>query len=158
MRATPSFRLRIRRATRVTGLGLALAALAGCASSVSLDEPLEGTPWRLVQLDGQPVATGANPQAEPRLQFDAGGQRMSGSGGCNAISGSYRRSGNALRIGPVASTRRACAAPGFNALESRFMAVLEATASYQVRGAQLTLLDTRSMPLAVLELGLRNNP
>ena len=137
-----------------------LATLTGCAGSVSLDEPLEGTPWRLVQIDGQSVSgsSGGNAQTDPRVQFDAGAQRMTGSGGCNAISGTYRRSGSVLRIGPVMSTRRACADAGFNALETRFVAVLEATAGYNVKGTQLTLLDTRSLPLAVLELGLREKP
>ena len=87
---------------------------------------------RLVQIDGQSVAGAANPQAEPRVQFDGGTQRMSGSGGCNAISGNYRRSGSVLRIGPVMSTRRACADPGLNALETRFVAVLESTAGFNV--------------------------
>ena len=140
---------------RIGAAAIALVSLGGCAGSVSLDEPLEGTPWRLVQIDGQSVAGAANPQAEPRVQFDAGTQRMSGSGGCNAISGNYRRSGSVLRIGPVMSTRRACADAGFNALETRFVAVLENTSGYNIRGAQLTLMDARSMPLAVLELGLR---
>ena len=140
---------------RIGAAALVLASLGGCAGSVSLDEPLEGTPWRLAQIDGRSVAAGANPQAEPRVQFDAGAQRMSGSGGCNAISGNYRRSGSVLRIGPVMSTRRACTDPGLNALETRFVAVLESTAGFNVKGTQLTLLDTRSMPLAVLELGLR---
>ena len=147
--------MRTRILRRMGAVAIALASLGGCAGSVSLDEPLEGTPWRLVQIDGQSVAGAANPQAEPRVQFDGGTQRMSGSGGCNAISGNYRRSGSVLRIGPVMSTRRACADAGFNALETRFVAVLENTSGYNIRGAQLTLMDARSMPLAVLELGLR---
>ncbi|RZI73763.1 MAG: META domain-containing protein [Variovorax sp.] len=147
--------MRTRIIRRIGAAAIALVSLGGCAGSVSLDEPLEGTPWRLVQIDGQSVSGGANPQAEPRVQFDAGTQRMSGSGGCNAISGNYRRSGSVLRIGPVMSTRRACADAGFNALEARFVSVLESTSGYNIRGAQLTLMDARSMPLAVLEPGLR---
>lgn len=140
-------------------LAFALACLAGCAASVSLDEPLEGTPWRLVQIDGQSVGSaGANAEVEPRIRFDSGAQRMAGSGGCNAISGNYRRSGSVLRIGPVMSTRRACADPGLQALETRFVAVLENTAGYNLKGTQLTLLDARSLPLAVLEPGLRAAP
>lgn len=158
MRATARPRPWIRSAARLAGLGMALAALAGCAGSVSLDEPIEGTPWRLVQLDGRPIPAGVYGADEPRLLFDASAQRMSGSGGCNQISGNYRRSGSVLRIGPVISTRRACAEAGLNAAESRFIAVLEATAGFDVKGAQLTLLDQRSMPIAVLELGLRQQP
>ncbi|MEJ8821777.1 META domain-containing protein [Variovorax humicola] len=133
---------------------VALAALAACAS-VSLDEPLEGTPWRLVQLDGQQVMAGAEPAATPRIQFDGKSQRVSGTSGCNNLSGGYRITGKALRIGPLASTRKACIDASRNALETRFLAVLDTTAGYTVSGGQLTLLDGRSMPLAVLELGLR---
>lgn len=148
----------IRSWTRIATLGAVLAVLAGCAASVSLDEPLEGTPWRLVQLDGQAVMVAADPQAVPRIQFDASGQRMTGSGGCNRLSSSFRRNGRVLRIGPVVSTRMACPDPGRSAIEGRFVAVLEATAGFDVKGAQLTLLDARSLPLAVLELGLRETP
>jgi heat shock protein HslJ len=146
-----------RIAARLACAGAAMASVAAC-SSVSLDEPLEGTPWRLVQLDGQQVMAGADPKIDPRLQFDAKTQRVSGSGGCNNIAGGYRMSGNTLRIGPLASTRKACMDGSRNALENRFLAVLEATTGYNVKGGQLTLLDARSMPLAVMDLGLREQP
>lgn len=149
---------RARLLSRIGATALALAWLAGCAGSVSLDEPLEGTSWRLVQIDGQSVAGGLHPQTEPRIQFDAEARRMTGSGGCNMVSGNYRRNGGVLRIGPVLSTRRACADPGLNALETRFVAVLEATTGYSLKGTQLTLLDARALPLAVLEPGLRPLP
>jgi heat shock protein HslJ len=144
----------LRSAARLACAGIAVAALSAC-SSVSLDEPLEGTPWRLTQLDGQQVMAGADPKIDPTIQFDAGTQRVTGNGGCNSLSGGYKRSGTALRIGPLASTRRACIDAGRSMLEGRFLAALEATAGYTVRGGQLTLLDGRSMPLAVLDLGLR---
>ncbi|WP_218509551.1 META domain-containing protein [Variovorax sp. dw_308] len=153
----PSAASRLRSAARLACAGIALAALSAC-SSVSLDEPLEGTPWRLTQLDGQQVMFGADPKIDPTIQFDAGTQRVSGSGGCNNLSGGYRRSGNALRIGPLASTRKACIDADRSRLEGRFLAALEATAGYTVKGGQLTLLDGRSMPLAVLDLGLRTAP
>ncbi|MEJ8857800.1 META domain-containing protein [Variovorax robiniae] len=151
---SPSVASRLRNAARLACAGIAMAALTAC-SSVSLDEPLEGTPWRLVQLDGQQVMIGADPKIDPTLQFDASTQRVSGNGGCNNLSGGYKRNGSALRIGPLASTRRACIDAGRSRLEIRFLAALEATAGYTVKGGQLTLLDGRSMPLAVLDLGVR---
>jgi heat shock protein HslJ len=144
-------------AFRLACASAAMAAAAAC-SSVSLDEPLEGTPWRLVQLGGQQVLAGADPAIEPRILFDGSARRISGTGGCNNISGAYRMSGSSLRIGPVASTRKACIDASRNALETRFLSVLEGTTGYNVKGGQLTLLDGRSMPLAVLELGTRGDP
>jgi len=143
-------------------MGAGAMLLSACAS-VSLDEPFEGTPWRLVQLGGQPVATvGGDPKAEPRVRFDAGStgndSRVTGSGGCNRLSGNYRRSDTALRIGLMASTRMACADPARMVIEGRFVAALEATTSFNLKGGQLTLLNQRAMPVAVLELGLREQP
>lgn len=132
--------------------------MTACAS-VSLDEPFEGTPWRLVQLGGQVVyVPGGDPKAEPRVQFSGSDSRVSGSGGCNSLSGSYRRNDRALRVGPIASTRMACTDPARADIEGRFVAALEATTSFNLKGAQLTLLDSRASPLAVLELGLRDQP
>jgi heat shock protein HslJ len=145
-------------ALRLLSAGTAALLMTACAS-VSLDEPFEGTPWRLVQLEGQTVyVAGSDPKVEPRVQFSASDSRVTGSGGCNSLSGSYRRSSTALRIGPIASTRMACADPGRSDVEARFVAALQATNSFNLKGAQLTLLDSRALPLAVLELGLREQP
>lgn len=143
------------RALRLLLAGAGTVWLSACAS-VSLDEPFEGTPWRLVQLEGQAVpSAGGDLKAEPRVQFRASDSRLTGTGGCNSLSGSYRRNDRVLRIGPVISTRMACADPDRTAIEARFIAALEATTSFDLKGAQLTLLDQRTLPLAVLELGLR---
>lgn len=132
--------------------------MTACAS-VSLDEPFEETPWRLVQLEGQTIdVAGSDPKIEPRVQFALVNSRVTGSGGCNSLSGSYRRNNNALRIGPVVSTRMACADPTRTDIEARFVAALEATNSFNLKGARLTLLDQRALPVAVLELGLREQP
>ena len=148
----------VARLARLALFGAAAVLVSACAS-VSLDEPLEGTPWRLVQLDGQRVApAGGDPQAEPRIQFNFSDARLIGSGGCNRLSGSYRLRERVLRIGPIAATRATCADPARTAIETRFVAVLEATASFDLKGQQLTLLDARALPLAVLELGLRGQP
>ncbi len=145
-------------AWRALLIGASAVLMSACAG-VSLDEPLEGTSWRLVQLQGRPVnLAGGDPQAEPRVLFNAGDARLTGSGGCNRLSGNYRRSDRALRIGPLASTRIACTDPARSAIEAGFVAALEATASFTVKGAQLTLLDSRALPLAVLELGLTTRP
>jgi len=145
-------------ALRFMSMASFTVAMTACAS-VSLDEPFEGTPWRLVQLGGQIVyVAGGDPKAEPRVQFSAGDSLVTGSGGCNSLSASYRRNEHALRIGPIASTRRGCADRTRTDIEGRFVAALQATTSFDLKGAQLTLLDQRALPLAVLELGLREQP
>ena len=79
---------------------LAIALLAaGCASLPPADAGLTGT-WRLVSIAGDaPDVPGAS------LTFDADG-RVSGTTGCNRLSGTYdHASDGGLRLSPLATTR-----------------------------------------------------
>lgn len=128
------------------------AALSGCGSGISLDEPIEGPVWRLVQLGGEPVAPGG----EAQVQFDRNSGRVSGSGGCNRVSGSFTRSGITLRIGQLASTRMACTDPVRGANEAQFISALQTTASYRLAGpGQLALLDASGRTVATLNSASR---
>ena len=128
------------------------AALSACGSGISLDEPIEGPVWRLAQLGGEPVATGGDAQ----IQFDRYSGRVSGSGGCNRVSGSFTRSGITLRIGQLASTRMACADPARGANEAQFISALQTTASYRLAGpGQLALLDASGRTVATLNAATR---
>ena len=49
----------------------------------------------------------ADDASAPFLVFDEGG-RVSGSGGCNRLAGTYTASGEQLAFGPLATTRMAC--------------------------------------------------
>jgi len=140
-----------RPATRRAAALLVLCAtvLAGC-SSVSLDEPIESRTWRLANLGMQPVVPSADPQRDPQLVFDRSSGRVSGSGGCNRITGSYQRDGTKLKIGPLAATRMACLDAGRGALESGFLAALQSTASYTMNGQDLVLFDARGQAVATL--------
>jgi len=148
---TPAMRFparhRARIALSVFATALMAAALAGCGSGISLDEPIEGPVWRLVQLGNEPVAPGG----EAQIQFDRSSGRVSGTGGCNRVSGSFTRSGITLRIGQLASTRMACADPVRGANEAQFISALQTTASYRLAGpGQLALLDASGRTVATL--------
>lgn len=124
-----------------------LAGLAGCGSGISLDEPIEGPTWRLAQLGDEPVAPGSDAQ----VQFDRGSGRVSGSGGCNRLSGTFTRAGSTLKIGQLASTRMACLDPARGANEAQFISALQSTASYSLAGpGRLALLDARGRTVALL--------
>lgn len=105
------------------------ALLTACATmtDMSTAPPLEGTQWRLTDLQGQARFDGP----APTLQFD--GTRVSGSDGCNRYTGPYTRTGADIRLGPrLASTRMACPDP----LQKRadaFARVLGDTRRYRVR-------------------------
>lgn len=142
-----------RSAFRRMALPLLLAtaaAAAGC-TSVSLDQPIESRTWRLASIDSQPVIPSDDPRQAAQVVFDGGAQRVSGSGGCNRISGSYQRTGAQLKIGPMVSTRMACLDASRGQLETRFLAALQATTSYSVAGNELILLDARGQTLAKLD-------
>ena len=146
------------RRTALAALATTLIALAatGCGSGISLDEPIEGPSWRLVQLGDEAIATGTEPQRDAQIQFDAASGRVSGSGGCNRVSGTYQRTGYALRMSQLASTRMACADPQRSADETQFFAALQTTASYRFQGpARLTLLDAGGRMVAMLDALVR---
>jgi len=141
----------LARPARLAALLLsAVALLTACGTTVSLDEPIESRTWQLVSIRSQPMPLDPDPQRGAHLQFD--GTRVNGSGGCNRISGSYQRTGHALRLGQLAATRMACLDGGRSIIETDFLAALQATTQYSLAGGnRLTLLDGGGRTLAVLE-------
>lgn len=140
--------------TALTLLAAALIAwmVAGCGSGISLDEPIEGPTWRLVQLGDQPVDPGNEPQRDAQIRFEAGSGRVSGSGGCNRVSGTFQRSGSSLRLSQLAATKMACADPATGERETQFFAALQTTASYRLHGpGRLALLDAGGRTVAMME-------
>ena len=66
--------------------------------------------------------------------------RVTGSGGCNRYFGPYERAAEALRIGPLASTRMACLEPaGASEQETAFFAALERATTWSIREDRLQL-------------------
>ncbi|MCK2184694.1 META domain-containing protein [Halomonas getboli] len=142
------------------GNGLEMLDLEGHAIDSSLNyrvqrtgqfvsEPLENRYWKLIELGGEPVDMTEGTR-EPHLVFHGEQGRLAGFGGCNRLTGEYRREGDSLSIGNVASTLMACV-PG-NDLEPRFQAMLENVAGYRVRADRLELLDAGGEVLARFEV------
>ena len=104
-----------------------------------LSPRLEGAYWKLVELDGEPVDTTACPQ-EPHLLFHSEESRLSGSGGCNRLAGTYETTGEKLRVRPIAMTRMACE-PSVMELEHAVAAALQATDRYRISGGELALCE-----------------
>jgi putative lipoprotein len=71
------------------------------------------------------------------VKFDSEGS-VAGSSGCNVFSGSYTDDGTTLSIGPLATTRRACAIPIMQQ-EQAFLTALQASTQYELTSQQLTL-------------------
>ncbi len=113
-------------------------AMAGCDSS---DEPeqLEDTNWQLTELDGESVLS-ANPETVPNLTFHSAEHRLSGSGGCNILSGSFEVEGSRITLVRIAITERACI-EGME-IEQAFFTALEDIRTWHVDGDTLELYDS----------------
>lgn len=131
---------------RMTGPGLmalvTAVAFSACmppqtAGAGEASVALEGTAWRLEELNGQAPVPGAT----LTLMFDPSGSRASGNGGCNQFNGPSTQSGASLRLGPLASTRRACTSQAANAQETAYLRALESTTRVGRQGGSLVLYD-----------------
>jgi copper homeostasis protein (lipoprotein) len=106
--------------------------------------------WVLTTLNGRPVAaTPARNQREASLVLHSQDQRVSGSGGCNRITGSYRLQGSELTFGPLAGSMMACA-DGMN-LEQEFLETLPRVTGWRIAGIHLELTDAGGAVVARLE-------
>jgi heat shock protein HslJ len=82
----------------------------------------------------------SSPVAGSTLTLEFTATDVSGNGGCNTFTGSYTlSSSNAIAIGPLASTLRACADPAVDTQEQQYLAALGLAKTYRVTGDQLTL-------------------
>jgi heat shock protein HslJ len=94
--------------------------------------------WVLLEF-GPSGAEGTVP-SEPllTLMFEEGG-RISGSAGCNHYSGAYILEDGQISIGPLATTRMGCLAPGVMERESAFLRALQTAQSIEMTADSLVL-------------------
>jgi heat shock protein HslJ len=142
----------LRLARLFTGT-LVLAAVSACGSGISLDEPIEGPSWLLVQVGDQPVGAGGDPRRDAQIVFDRDG-RVSGSGGCNRFSGGFTRTGSRLQMSQLAATKMACLDGTRTANEMQFLQALQTAASYRLVGpGRMLLIDANGQTLVTLTGG-----
>lgn len=93
------------------------------------------TYWKLIQIGGGPVPADNN--REPHILLHNDDSRISGSGGCNSLMGSYEiTSPGHIRFGQLASTRMAC----MNMETERLLSeALEAASHYELVSDTLVL-------------------
>lgn len=108
------------------------------------------TYWKLVELNGKPVARPASAQREAYMILKTANRRVMGSGGCNTFRGLYElQDGYRIRFSPTATTRKACA--GGMDTEDQFFKVLSMADSYTLKDGTLSLNRARMAPLARFE-------
>ena len=116
-------------------------AINSIGAGMSMD--LTGSEWRPSYIHSHAVP------AEERIYvaFKPDGQVV-GSGGCNRFFGGYTVDGNAIRIGPIASTKKGC--PGKYKLETSFLAALQTAKTFDWDGSKLVLFGESGQALAQL--------
>lgn len=141
----------VLRATLINGGGELLfqgtqAAFAGAQPELILQPardaappaPLENTYWKLIEIRGQPARVQPGEREAYLLLLDG---RASGSSGCNKLMGRYAQSERtALTVGPLASTRLACAQE-MMAQENALLDAYAHTRAYRIDGESLVLLE-----------------
>ena len=132
------------RRTASTAVVLALAlGLAGCESAVYDDGG--GNDARLMQEDwvAQSIAGKAVVHiGRVTLSFAEG--RVSGRGGCNLYSGTVEYGKGAIKIGPLISTKMACAEDGLMQQESAYLTTLQGAERYSVGEDGKLTISTRT--------------
>jgi len=116
---------------------------AGFATSDLLN-----TYWKLTALNGKPVSV-VEQQREPSLVLHSENLRVTGSGGCNRLMGSYEVSGNDVRFGQLAGTMMACLA-GMDT-EKEFLATLRQVSRWHIAGEHLEFYDASGNVLGRFE-------
>ncbi|MFI5182012.1 MAG: copper resistance protein NlpE N-terminal domain-containing protein [Thermoanaerobaculia bacterium] len=136
---------------KVEGTGTRLVLVVDHFEKVSPDEtcpPLKhfqtvrpgrtpvGQTWTLVSLTGQAVTPGAGQNA-PSLFFDPGSHRITGSTGCNRLTGRYALDGDVVTFNYLVPGRRTCKEG--NETETTFLRVLGDVTGWSLSGDRLTL-------------------
>jgi heat shock protein HslJ len=124
-------------------------AAPGESQSTS-DATLENTHWNLTALGEAPISTDS-PQTEAFLVLDPGQHRVSGSGGCNRLMGSYELNGDKLTFGQMAGTMMMC--PQGMDTEQAFLKSLGQVSKWKITGQSLQLLDSGGKVLAQFKAG-----
>lgn len=123
---------------KITTFYLVICSLLTCTSTKTAKTlktqtmHLSGT-YSIITLNGE-----TNLISELSLTFNDSTKQVSGYSGCNRFSGSYEVSENSLKLGPLASTRRACM-PKYNDIETRMLEALSKINAFSFHEGNLVL-------------------
>jgi heat shock protein HslJ len=109
---------------------------------------LTGTVWQLTMYNnGREAVVSTLPGTAITAIFGEDGT-LTGSGGCNNYSATYKVDGSSIAVTPVATTSKMCSEPaGVMDQESAYLAALQSAASYSISGSELTILDSNGHTL-----------
>jgi heat shock protein HslJ len=120
-------------------------SLSLAAQVVLAPRPLEGTYWKAIELDGQPVPSQSSVHEVYLLLQEEG--RFSGSDGCNRVAGLYAMNRTAVRFSDMAVTQMACIDAGD--LDVVFHDALKHARRLAANGERLDLFDSANKRVAM---------
>jgi heat shock protein HslJ len=125
---------------------LAISLLA-CGASLEKEIELDGTRWKLQNMEDQQVLAGTT----ITLEFMDG--QMKGSAGCNAYGAEYTiQARNGIAFNSIMRNLEACIEPdGVMQQEEQYLRTLWTVTSYRAEEDRLTLLDKRGKALLQYE-------
>jgi putative lipoprotein len=129
-------------------VNLLLRRSGPASGSAPSAQPLENTYWKLTGLGDTSVTVPSKGQ-EPHLIFNSETRRVSGSGGCNRLTGGYELNADQLKLSQIAGTMMACA-EGMET-EQAFLQALGRVNKWKIAGEQLELFDDTGNLVARLE-------
>lgn len=131
---------------RLAAFGFAIFILQGCTAMANSEAASPAGRWLVEDIQGGGVID----DLQSVLELTADGQ-VSGTGGCNRMSGRATIDGSAIAFGPLAATKMACAEAVMDQ-EAKFFAALDEARSWRVDEAQdkLILLDASGKTVLVL--------
>jgi heat shock protein HslJ len=101
-----------------------------------------GVEWHATGINnGRQAVESVVEGTDPTATFDTAAGTVSGNAGCNQYNGAAVIDGDAIKIGPLASTKMACADEAASTQEAAFLAALEAATTFEVRNQTLELRD-----------------
>jgi len=136
----------------LAGFALVMLRDFGDSPPEKQEVALEKTGSTLVSAEWYALANNKDREQPAFVRFHADG-KISGFGGCNSFFGSYTAIGGTLEIGPLGSTRKACAEPVMKA-EAAFLQVIDAATAYRIDRDELALITPAGIHV---ELHLREH-
>lgn len=107
-------------------------------------KPVAGTPagktWTLVSLKGRPVEAGTG-RKSLSIRLEAGSHKVSGSTGCNRLSGRYEVSKDSLTLSSLSTSRMACKDGADR--ERAYLDVLRDVTGWSISRERLTLYSRK---------------
>lgn len=121
-------------------LSFLTVALVIGSTGLAMGGDLTGAHWRPSEIKSSQIS------AETPLYLEFKDGQITGYGGCNRFFAGYTISGDTIKIGPLASTRKGC--PDTLDLEIAFFTALQAAESFQQTDEGLVLFGAGGKKLA----------